>query len=287
MSKQTETNQKTFAPMLVVALLAVALLTACGEAHDIGHTEPETETRQQAVKVVPEFSVAGTDKLPDKLFISNVGLTVSEIRLEPLTYGHNGIVYASRTPADLSFEVGNDETSKIGDTMELPAAGRYLVSVRVEAVDTKNGGAANDGSLRIAGYAAGKGIDRNDPRRDGSVSDGSPVPLPPDDEKPTEDGDEQLDDVDERPVSWTPFHYESHRSVHYPIGSVKLESGTQKLNFTFNVRDWALKLVEPVLQAVGDVDSPSRDSAVDVTREVDNRGEGPESFMKNASVQIK
>jgi hypothetical protein len=273
-----------------IALMGIFLvgLAACGEG-SFGDAD-NTTSRGQAVTVVPEFSVTGTSTLPEELYLSELGLAISEIRLEPLSSDVASVAYSSRHAIDLHFDVARGELQKEGAPLQLPQAGRYMVSVRLDpSVSTEE---ASEGiaetvspSLSLAGFVAGESIVRIDPRYDEKRSDGSPVPMPFDE---NEDDDTEIQDAPALPLEWTPFRYDSQRSVFFTLGEVELDAGEQTLSFDFDVEDWALELVDPLVSAVTHRDDPTasdEEEGVDVTRPLESTGHGPEAFFQSASVR--
>lgn len=273
----------------LAGVLAAATVAGCGEV-DFGTPQPsETTQRKQAVTVVPEFSVSGTSSLPGNLYLSELGLAISEIRLEPISSELGSIAYSTRNPTRLHFDVASGETVKLGEPVELPRSGRYLVSVRLEPItevqQSEDGAAeAVSPSFSVAGFVAGEGVVRVDPRYDEKRSDGSPVPMPFDED----DGDEdEMQDMPALPTEWTPFHYDSRRSVFFTLNEVEFDAGKQYLSFNFDVHDWALELVDPLLSAVKHTSdlSGEKERGIDVTSPLESTGHGAESLFENAEVR--
>lgn len=280
---------QTIKNFAIAGVFATAAL-GCGDVDFGTPDQAKSVEREQAVTVVPEFSVSGTSELPGELYLSQLGLTISEIRLEPLETEYGSIAYSTRNPTRLSFDVARGETLKLGEPIQLPSAGRYLVSVRLEPIteiEESDEGAREkiSPSLSVAGFIAGEGVVGVDPRYDEKRSDGSPVPVPFDEREDSEDG--EMQDMPALPTEWTPFHYDSQRSVFFTLNEVEFDAGRQYLSFDFNVQDWALDLVDPLLNAVRhNSDSPTGPSdGVDVTSPLDSTGHGAESLFENASVR--
>lgn len=286
-------RQHLYKTVALAGILAASLVS-CGDVDLDTPDGADTEQRQDAVTVVPEFSISGTAELPEDLHLSALGLTISEIRLEPV--GSDTVAYSTRSATQLRFDVENGETVKIGESVELPTDGRYLVSVRLEPIaETVKSEAGSSEqvspSFSVAGYVAGDGILRVDPRYDDKRSDGSPVPMPFD-----EDGDDdeaessdELRDSPALPTEWTPFHYDSRRSVFFTLNEVEFHPGSQVLSFDFDVHDWALELVDPLLSAIQHNDdlNSGPDSGIDVTSPLESTGHGAEALFENASVHTQ
>ncbi|QDG54699.1 hypothetical protein FIV42_29330 [Persicimonas caeni] len=273
----------------LAGVLAATAAAGCGDV-DFGTPQPtEAVQREQSVTVVPEFSVSGTSNLPGNLYLSELGLAISEIRLEPLSSDLGSIAYSTRNPTRLHFDVANGETVKLGEPVDLPRAGRYLVSVRLEPiaeVQHSDEGAAEtiSPSFSVAGFVAGEGVVRVDPRYDEKRSDGSPVPMPFDEDEGDED---EMQDMPALPTEWTPFHYDSRRSVFFTLNEVEFEAGKQYLSFNFDVHDWALDLVDPLLSAVkhtSDIGG-EKERGIDVTSPLESTGHGAEALFENAEVR--
>jgi hypothetical protein len=272
-----------------VALAGVIAAFAVASCAGVDGEQGEAAEREQSVTVVPEFSVTGTAALPDKLFLSELGLTISEIRLEPISSDLGSIAYSTRNATRLQFDVASGETVKLGEPVELPTSGRYLVSVRLEPISEVEHSEAGSvetvtPSFSLSGFVAGEGVLRVDPRYDSTRSDGSPVPMPFDENETDEDS---MQDMPALPTEWTPFHYNSRRSVFFTLNEVEFEAGKQYLSFEFDVHDWALELVEPLLTAVkhtNEVGEP-REEGIDVTNPLESTGHGAESLFENAEVR--
>lgn len=288
-------RQHVYKTVALAGILAASLLS-CGDV-DIDTTDDDTtEQRQEAVTVVPEFSISGTSELPDDLHLSALGLTISEIRLEPVGSRSDTIAYSTRSATQLRFDVENGETVKNGEAVELPTDGRYLVSVRLEpiaeTVESEVGSSEQvSPSFSVAGFVAGDGILRVDPRYDDKRSDGSPVPMPFDEDGDADEAEssDELQDTPALPTEWTPFHYDSRRSVFFTLNEVEFHRGSQVLSFDFDVHDWALELVDPLLSAIEHNEdlSTAPDSGIDVTSPLESTGHGAEALFENASVHTQ
>lgn len=270
--------------LIVFAALFAVSMAGCGEV-DFGQpNHPDIAMAEQSVTVVPEFQVNGASELPEELYLSELGLVISEIRLEPVTSENDAVAYSTREPTVLKFDFARGETVRQGEPVKLPRTGRYLVGVRLEPAQID---ASEDPSLSMAGFVASDGIARVDPRFDGEKADGSPIPLPYDEDETDDDDDDDLKDAPALPTQWTPFHFESRRSVYFPLGDVRFEPGRQTLSFQFNVNDWALDLVDPILSAVRNNSSAEIDEqgAVDASPPIESTGKGAEMLFENASVR--
>lgn len=256
--------------MSLIAAVAATPLMGCVDVDLGGPDVAERTTVEQGVTVVPEFSISGTDAIPESLYITDLGLTVSEIRLEPLTT--SSLAYSTREATSLHFDLAGEETLLTADPVELPHAGRYLVSIRLEPVD---GSADVTSSLSAQGFV----IESGDAAVD-DVSDGEPQPMPFD---PKADAtDDEVGDASAYPTEWTPFQYHSKRAVFYTFSDVEFEAGEQVLSFSFNLHDWAGGVAEPISNAVR---ANRTDDSVDVTNQVDSSGTGAEALMETGVVR--
>ncbi len=255
------------AKILAASIAALSMAGCVDVDPGLGTTTP-LETKQQAVTVVPEFAVSGIDAVPDSLYLTELGLTVSEIRLEPVST--NTLAYSTREAMRIRFDLAGNETVREAGPIEVPHPGRYLVSIRLEPSVDDDG---IESSLSARGFVveqAGAKL--------GEVSDGEPQPMPFDEGQ--KDG--RLTDAGEYPSEWSPFQYHSRRAVFYTFSDVEFEEGEQILTFAFDLRDWAVDIVEPISNAVSANDT---DDDVDVTKQVDSSGTGAEALIETGVVR--
>lgn len=253
----------------------VVLSTSCVDAETVVETGTNASTRTQAVSVVPRFVFAGADSVPDDLYLTELGLVVSEIRLTPIVTTKYGLAYASANPTILRFDVANGEYSRDGDALELPDRGRYVVSIRLEPVSDVSG-EIESSSLSVSGFVA-QAADVTNP---GKVADGSPLPLPFDARRTSD----EVSDSSATPMLWTPFQYSSQRAVFYTLNDVELERGEQVLQFTFDLHDWAAEVTEPISKAIRNNPNTAAIDGVDVTRQVESTGIGLDSLIQTGVV---
>lgn len=256
------------------SILALAASTAvsCVDVEPVSDGEFEARTREQTVVVVPEFAMTGAENTPDDLLVTDLGLSISEIRLEPIATP-DSLAFSTREPFFISFDVGSGETVRALEPVELPTPGRYLVSIRLEPLDHDG---SEPSSFAMKGFVAGErrvtGADL------GSRSDGRPQPMPFD----STQGGDTLRDKQAYPMQWTPFEYHSKRAVFYTYTDVAFESGTQRLRFSFDVRDWAVDVAEPIADAIEN--TRTANDSVDVTNEVDRSGAGVDALLEASIV---
>ncbi len=260
---------------VLLGLLVSLGSVGCADIDSTVHEVNEFEAKSQAVIVTPEFAIHGLKNMPDGLFLTELGLSISEIRFQPVMTTHSGITYSTSDPFRLVFDVEHDEEVKRLNPFEFPKAGRFVVSIRLEANDDDN---VSSGSLSMTGLVSSEDVASQDPRAssDGKF-DGNPLPLPFDKKRESQSEDS----------AWTPFHYNSKRAVFYTFSDVELTAGEQTLSFNFNIEDWAGELIEPITRAVRNDSSPAIGDAqgVDVTKQLDSVGWGAEALMDGASVQ--
>jgi hypothetical protein len=271
----------------VLAVLMAGLLASCADA--LG-PDRKVDTADQSVEVVPSFQVTGTAKLPDRLVIDQLGLAISSIELTPIESSERGIAYATGDPIRVNFDVNSGERLAESRKLVLPEAGTYDVSVRLEPLE---GMAAKPFSLRMSGHVAGEAVDPEIELKGlnaGQYMEGKPAPLPLDDDGDTDSAETKergLTDKSEQPRQWTPFAFHSERSVEHRLNRVELKPGQQHLRFRVDVHDWALELVNPVMQAVEQGSKDSTDQSIDASRQISSRGEGPAGVGEHMSVSIR
>lgn len=250
-----------------------ALSVSCVDVDLPANADAGLSTRSQAVTVVPRFVLVGADNLPEELFLTELGLVVSEIRLTPIITANHGLAYASAQPTALTFDVASGQFSHDGAALELPERGRYVVSIRLEPVAT---GDNKPASLSVDGFVAETANVTNP----GKVADGTPLPLPFDSKRTIT----EMIDAAATPVTWTPFQYQSQRAVFYTLNDVELERGEQILQFTFDLQEWANDLAAPIARAVRNTPVTQEDEGVDVTRQVESTGFGVDALVQTGVV---
>ena len=266
-------------------LLSIALTTTLGLVASacVDNTTARTpgahsETRTQAVTAVPQFMITGTDAMPDSLFVSELALTVTEIRLEPM-WSMDSLAYTTRDALKVDFDIAEGQTLQTAGELALPEPGRYLVSIRLEPADEST--ADNSASFSMDGFVAGQEDD--DKQAVPETMDGRPQPMPFDASATDTTSAEELTDSQAYPDEWTPFQYHSRRAVFFTFNDVELSEGTQALTFTFDVRDWAIDVLEPISNAVRS--SSGVDESVDATNQIEGSGNGVEALIRTGVVR--
>lgn len=281
----------------LIPLVAAIALIGCVPTEETTPVVQDVETQQQAVSVTPTYSIVGMGDLPQALHLSQIGFGVSEIRLEPIDGSQSSVAYSAVRSEFVTFDVANGEQHKAGTAIELPDAGRYLVSLRFEPVERSRTSDAS--SFVMSGFVDQESARINPLADDGNNDRPTPLPFSPDEgggePEPDEPGDPVEDSAEDDAEllglsgeSWTPFHYQSERAVFFPLGEVEFVHGEQQLDFSFDVRDWAANVVEPIAQAV-EIDQaitdPTANQGVDISRYLDSNGHGAESFVEKARVK--
>lgn len=259
--------------LIAAAGLAVMAMAGCVDMEVTGDDDPVLVERQQAVTVVPEFSISGAEALPESLYVTELGLAVTEIRLEPMTTS-DSLAYSTREPIFVEFDVASGELTRTHQPVELPSSGKYLVSIRLEPVDLEDG---ESSSFTMNGFVAGGSP--LDATAD-ETNDGRPQPMPFDGGTMTDD---QMTDRQAYPQQWTSFEYRSKRAVFFTFDDVEFDEGEQFLTFNFDVHDWAFEVVEPISNAVRTNQTESDN--VDVTKQVDGSGTGVEALIQTGVVR--
>lgn len=277
-----KTPREFFAPF-VVASAAVLLIAGCGDPEllDSHHVNAERSTAELAV-VTPEFQITGLPDIPQELSLEELGLSITEIRLEPLR-GERGVAYSTSRPIHLAFDIASGETSLRGDTVEFPETGRFLVSLRLEPTETGLDPAGNGerGSLEMSGMVRndflinsdeGDTTKYGDDGEDRGVDrDGNPLPLP------------VTPYSDEEPAGmWSAFSFSSRRAVFYTFSDIELVAGEQTLTFSFDLNDWATTAIAPIVNAV---EREGREGSTDISGALDSpTAVGPEALLQSGTV---
>lgn len=269
-------NESRLKCVAFIALLSLAS-GACGEVAVSEPLEPVSGDEQAEVATVtPEFRISGLRDMPQEMLLERLGLSVSEIRLEPLR-GNSGIAYTTSEPIDLAFDISQGEEALRGETVNFPETGRFLVSIRLEpSVRASDSGEdvpidGDDtilpGSLNLQGKVRDGFVAS---QSDDDQNDGNPLPYP----------FERINDDDDGDM-WTPFTLASDRVVFYTFSDVELVPGDQVLTFNFDMQDWATSAVNPIIDAV---ESNGYDGVVDVTGEDGGSASGAEALLDSGSV---
>lgn len=268
---------------IITLALALLPLAACVDAPEVEQIDEQTQTRQQSVVVVPEFTISGTEAMPEPLYITKLGFTISEIRLTPLAGPAGQLSYSAANAKHIEFDVARGQIVRYGEPLTLPRGGRYLISLRLEPIEKRERGSQPTliPSFTMSGFVSNERVMTSTGGEDGTEGgDVSEGPLPdPFDEK-NKGNSTGMSDYAEEPEGWTPFFYHSERAVFLPMNEVDLKPGPQLLNFNFNAETWAFDLVEPISRAIA---HPRRfvidGNSVDVSPHVESTGRGAEALL--------
>lgn len=238
-------------PRHLVWLLAALLLALCapmvgcldegegdGGGSETGHHE--------MLLVTPEFHVEGLDDLRHDVLLRDLYLGVGEIRLEPLDEGYEGLVYVTRTPMVLHFDLDHDGVTIKGEPVTLPHAGEYLISIGLEPLGVTSGDEASQvlsgKSMRIDGMMARYST----PTSEDKTAAGEPVPLPW-----RVLGEEDEASPAEAPVNWVPWTYSSSQASFVTLNDVHFtEDVEQTLIIAFDLSAWLDGVLAPLDEVV-------------------------------------
>lgn len=285
--------RRVIGPSAVCVSMLAMLLGGCGDASLVGVGEDGYQEQAQTISLVPEFSLNGSEEMPDTVYFSELGLAIAEIRLEPLRASAeeaepSSIIYSTRNAIQLDFDVARGEQVIFGEPLELPHTGRYLISVRLEPISRvqTSFGTVNEvisPSFRVEGFVATNPATRTERGRLDESADGSPTPMPfeEDEECEIQQG------LDGRVGEWTPFHYDSRQSVFISLNEVEISEDSEFLAFEFNMNEWAQSLATPLRDAVQGSDEAASSASthgVDVTSRLEDDGYGASMLLTNARV---
>jgi hypothetical protein len=264
---------------IFTAALALGLGTSCVDTVEEFAQPGSYSTQQQSVVVAPQFEIIGVDALPENLHVTEINLRVSEILLQPIDRP-NSLAYSFAQPFAPRFDLARGETVRAFDGVEVPR-GRYLVSLRLEPVPLDET-EIDPHSFEMYGFVAeGPSI-----HHDEVASDGTPVPLPFKENEEDDRSEGEFTDRPEYPDQWTPFIYESKKTEFFTFSNVEFTPGQQFLTFRFDVRSWALEVVQPISKAVRNNDALDQEG-VDATNVIEGSGSGARALIESGVVEIR
>ncbi len=265
----TEDKRRAVLWVCMLLLLAVAApMVGCQQDEDNGSSEGTTA---EQLLITPEFRIDGLDELRDELYLEDLLMGVGSVSLEPLDEEYEGLVYVTRMPMLLHFDLSSGETEVIGEQLTLPHPGNYHVSIKLEPYDGE-GETLVGQSMRINGRLARiDGI----PDTKETAAAGEPVPLP---WQPDGSGDSKT-----APVSWVPWTYGTSTTTQFSLNDVHFTGErTQKLVIAFDLSTWLDDAFRPINETVKNAPSVEEDaigeemdadfSPVDVTGAIDDAG---------------
>lgn len=274
--------------ILAILLTGVVALGAVGcDGEEKERVDLGGETQEGGLVVTPEFAITGVEDLAEDVFLQELYLGVGQIELEPLDVAQD-VVYVTRQPVFLLFNVAEGELQVAGDQITLPHAGSYKVSIRLEPVDVDNPDLSHltGTSMEVNGLVARFDEGARGP---GFVASGEPTPLPLREAAEGKVGG---------PVHWVPWTYRSHRSALVQLDEVRFESlAEQRLVITFDLRSWIEDAIAPITKAVIELEdaeglNPNAqqpedgpDNRLDVTDDIDGDGTGIEELTGTIHAQ--
>ena len=300
---------RLYTTILTAVSLEALVVAGCAETiPGEGHT---SRTDSEPVEVQPTFHLTGFDQLPSGFAVTDLGFAVSEIRLDPVEEDGRRIAYTNAEPITVDVAVNEGERYVDASSFELPEAGTFDVTLRLEPIsrDMEASGASASGSdaretppgsypyaFQLDGYINRDAAEAWVSTGGGSAEDGDPIPHP----MQPEEQDEQMSEDELLAASdWTPFTYASDVPLLLTLDQVHLEPGQQSLEVEVDMGDWGMELIEPISEAVTEVDEsdesdePSVDPGegsvdrVDVTKTVDELGLGPSSLSQDIRVNAR
>lgn len=275
------------------ATLAALCLTAPWVLTGCGAEEGEAlEVSEGALQVTPLFRVTGLSGA-EEIFLQDLYLGVGEVRLEPLG-DVDEVVYVTRTPMHLHFDLAAGEWVLEGAPLTLPHGGDYLVSVSLEPVE----GVDAPHSVQINGLFARKG-EAAGPLHVPTADEPMPVPW----RDPTDAGEVGCAPTSRR-VEWVPWTYTTQRPMDVMLNDVQFveEADEQSLVITFDLQEWLEEAFRPLRTAVetsegeklgeppsddGPGETPSeRVEPLDVTTALDTLGAGLDSLEGRSEARV-
>lgn len=212
--------------VVAAAIVLMSVAFGCGE-----ETAADPVEDDSSVLITPEIRIAGLDQLDDGVYLEDLYLGIGEIRLEPVD-DPMGVVYVTREPLFLHFDLGAGQWALSGEPMLLPQGGQYMVTLHMGAVD--------DGqtTMRVDGLMADPGDDH------GFLSANAiePTPLPM---RTVQGGLHGRTDAEQPRVAWVPWTYSTSRKVNVALNDVIFESD-QTLVINFDVSAWIGDVIEPI-----------------------------------------
>ncbi len=268
---------------LSIGALVVALVGVLGCADEEAPIEePIAVQEAPIVQVVPEFRLDGLDGLQKELLVQDVYLGVGEIRLEPLGEQSNEVVYVTREPLFLHFDTTSDEVSIRGRELMLPHGGDFLISIRLEPLNSKKHEfrPVDGSSVRVNGIIAHEDKDKKISFND-LVATGEPTPLPMRNGPYTV---AKQDEEKEGPIDWVPWTFVTSNVATVMLNDVHFEQdndSAQKLVISFDMSRWLNDFAAPISAAV----EASRDH--DMSQHLPQSQQGGEPLDVSESVQDK
>lgn len=221
------------AKIVASSALVALLLSGCGDLDVAEPIDDGAQGAESSALVTPEFQVEGVDGESEQLLLEQLGLSISEIRIEPLSGDGQELTYTTSEPPEFRFATSQQKTSLQGAQIELPESGRFRVSLGMEPdaeIDFEE--SSESDSLDLAGLVRTQDpvTDEEDETSDGKDNDGSPLPLPV---EPVRE-----DDGDDEEVMWTALELTGgEQGIFYTFLDVELVAGEQVLTIVLDLDD--------------------------------------------------
>jgi hypothetical protein len=283
------------------------MAAGCAEALPGDGEGPRTDS--EPVEVKPTFHLTGFDKLPSGFTVTDLGFSVSEIRLDPVEEDGSRIAYTNAEPITVDVDVHKGERYVDASSFELPESGTFDVTLRLEPISGEFGtsametGASDSGesgpssypyAFQLDGYINSEAAKAWASSTGKAADDPEPIPHPM---QPETEYEEMSEDELMAASDWRPFTYASDVPLLLTLDRVNLEEGQQSLEVEVDIGDWGQQLIKPISEAVTEAEESDEDEepsvepgdgavqTVDVTKTIDKRGLGPSSLSQDIRVQ--
>ena len=264
---------------LIALIAAASLWTGCAEEVDEVPAESVAATAT-SLEVTPRVQLDGVTALESQVFLQELCLGVGEIRLEPMDPERDEVVYVTRTPMMLHFDVASGEHVLEGEAITLPHPGEFLIEIRLEPMsvgdDTLDGRA-----VRLDGLVA---------KESGGEGD-EPMPLP----WLVQNDSGSVPGVTQKPVEWVPWTYSSERSTSLSLNTVEFsDEPEQLLVISLDMARWLDGAMAPIQAAVDDQRATSPDAPggelttpapIDVSGDLEEEGADFESLIARSEAR--
>lgn len=284
------------------------MVAGCAETLPSDGDGPRTGS--EPVEVKPTFHLTGFDALPSGFTVTDLGFSVSEIRLDPVKEDGRRIAYTNAEPITVDVDVNKGERYVDASSFELPESGTFDVTLRLEPISGEFGASAMETSssgsgesppssypyaFELDGYINSEAAEAWASGTGKASDDPEPIPHPM---QPDTQYEEMSEDELMAASDWTPFTYASDVPLLLTLDQVDLEEGQQSLEVEVDIGDWSMDLIEPISDAVVEAEAseqeeeepsvePGEDDVrtIDVTKTIDEEGLGPSSLSQDIHVE--
>lgn len=258
--------------------LTVTLLVGCSEALQPDRTDT-VRGKQQAVTVVPQFSMQNTDQLTDQVRFDEVEFSIAEVRITPSDV-EEATPFAAGNTGSVSLDVDGGELSADAGQFELPDPGTYDIRFLLEP--------KSDGhSITLSGkVSSGEEESQSSEESPSGTSDGRPIPFPADPKWIGDDDDD--DDGTTDPDNWVAFAYHTDQTLVVHAPDVRLSPGSQNVSVSFDASSWKEKFIRAVEVSEDDqMDSgtESEGDVVEISGSLDEFGVAPLGMLNQPHVR--